>query len=419
MDFTKAKLTQEQKANALLIGNKAEEMGIDPDLALAVAWRENKFKTQGKSPKGAIGVMQVMPGNAHGLGYESHDLFDPIKNVDAGLRILKENLNNFNGNERAALVGYNASPSTAKHYLEQGEDPSALPDETKTYLEDIHSVRPLVADATLAADTSSEGPSFFEPVGELPGHMKRKIKPGEEPLIHSGDLLIGGGAYGTAAGFGEYYANKPAKTPAPSASPTDPRFGTTEFGTSGRARETGFNLETQRRAEQAAANEELLQKLRRGQIVGDENPILRMGPMTATESGILVKPEALKTVPKTKGEAIKEGIKGIPGKIGKSLSKFSRIAGPVGGIGAGYEAEEARKKFEQGDVIGGSLSGLSALSGATAITPGVPLPIRGAAGALSIPLGLGSAAWERAHPYKSVTERFPQDRLGELEKLKP
>lgn len=414
MDFTKAKLSQEQKANALLIGQKAEDMGIDPDLALAIAWRENKFKTQGKSPKGAIGLMQVMPGNAKGLGYKIEDLFDPIKNVDAGLRILQENLQHFGGNERAALVGYNASPTTAQHYLNKKEDPDVLPEETKNYLEDIHSVRPLVADATLAAEPSS----FFEPIGELPSHMKSKSAPGEEPALRPGDLLIGGGAYGTAAGLAENFINKPSKTPTGNVPPNDPRFGSSEFGTSGRARETGFNLETQRRAEQAAANEELLRKLRQGQIVGDESPILKMGPMTSTESGILVKPGALEKTPRTKTEAVKEGIKSIPGRTGKFLSKFSKFAGPIGGVGAGFEAEDARRKFEQGDIIGGSLSGLSAASGLTAITPGVPLPIRGAAGLASIPLGIGSAMWERAHPYKSVTEKFPQDGLGELKKLK-
>jgi hypothetical protein len=415
MDFTKAKLSQEQKANAILIGNKAEELGIDPDLALAIAWRENQFRTQGKSPKGAIGLMQVMPGNAKAYGYKSEDLFDPIKNVEVGLKVFKENLDNFNGNERAALVGYNANPTVAKHYLNKGEDPSVIPDETKTYLEDIHSVRPLVADPTLAAEPSD----FFEPVKDLPGHMKSKGKVGEEPLVHPGDLLIGGGLYGTSAGMLESMMNKPTKTPTSNVPPSDPRFGTTEFGTSGRAREVGFNLETQRRAEQAAANEDLLRRLRQGQIIGDESPVLKMGPMTATESGILVKPGALKSTPRTKTELVKEGIKEVPGKVGKFLSKYSKFAGPLGGVGAGLEAEEARKKFEEGDVIGGSLSGLSALSGATAITPGVPLPIRGAAGLASIPLGLGSAAWERAHPYKSVTENYPEGSLGELKKLKP
>ena len=48
MDIDLSKLTPEQKSNAFLIGSKAEEMGIDPNLALAFAWVENRYQTKGK-----------------------------------------------------------------------------------------------------------------------------------------------------------------------------------------------------------------------------------------------------------------------------------------------------------------------------------------------------------------------------------
>lgn len=409
-NFTKMKLTSEQQNNAMLIGTKAEEFGIDPDLALALAWHENRFFTKGTSPKGAMGLIQVMPSNAKAFGYQPKDLLDPNINVEVGLKILKEGLDRFKGNERAALVAYNANPTIAARYVAKGEDPEFLPQETKNYLENIHSIRPLIK------EDQAEAESYFEPIKPLPDHMRRDKQQDEEPLLHPGDLLLSGLAYGTAVGFGEAAANKPLKTPTGNIPPSDPRFGTSELGTSGRARETGFNLETQRRAQQAAANEELLQKLRRGQIIGDESPILKMGPMTSTDSGILVKPSALEKTPRTKTEAVKEGIKSIPGKAGKFLSKYSKFAGPLGGVGAGLEAEEARSKFERGDVIGGALSAASAATGATAITPGVPYPVRGVAGLASIPLGIASGMYERAHPYQSVTKTHPPIE-GELEKL--
>jgi hypothetical protein len=62
------------------------------------------------------------------------------------------------------------------------------------------------------------------------------------------------------------------------------------------------------------------------------------------------------------------------------------------------------------------LSAASAATGATAITPGVPYPIRGAAGLASIPLGIASGMYERAHLYQSVTKTHPPIE-GELEKL--
>jgi len=89
--------------------------------------------------------MQIMPANAKAYGYAVEDLQDPNHNIDVGLRLFKENLDMFDGNERAALVAYNANPNVAKRYLKNGEDPNVIPEETRTYLEDIHSVRPLVA----------------------------------------------------------------------------------------------------------------------------------------------------------------------------------------------------------------------------------------------------------------------------------
>jgi hypothetical protein len=414
-NFAEIKLSVEQQNNAMLIGTKAEELGIDPDLALALAWTENRFLTNGTSPKGATGLIQVMPANAKAYGYQPKDLLDPNINVEVGLRIFKEGLDRFKGNERAALVAYNANPTIAARYVAKGEDlekyPELLPQETKNYLENIHSIRPLVKE-----DQQAAAPSFFDPLSPLPEHLKIEKQPGEEPFIHPGDLFLGGVAAGTVAGLGESYFNKPSQSPAPSMPSSDPRFGTTVNGVSGRAGETGFNLETQRRAQQAAANEELLRKLRQGQIIGDENPILKMGPMTSTNSGILVKPSALEKTPRTKTEVVREGIKSLPKGVGKFLSKYSRLAGPLGGLGAGLEAEEARSKFERGDVIGGALSAASAATGATAITPGVPYPIRGGAGLLSIPLGIASGMYERAHPYQSVTKTNPPIE-GELEKL--
>jgi soluble lytic murein transglycosylase-like protein len=170
MDFTKVKLNKEQQNNAFLIGSKAQEVGIDPDLALAFAWRENRFQTKGKSPKGATGIMQIMPANAKAYGYSVEDLQDPNHNIDIGLRLFKENLDMFQGNERAALVAYNANPNVAKRYLKNGEDPNVIPEETRTYLEDIHSVRPLVATGEVAQVEDDN----FTPVEPLPEHLDRR-----------------------------------------------------------------------------------------------------------------------------------------------------------------------------------------------------------------------------------------------------
>jgi hypothetical protein len=407
MDFTKVKLNKEQQNNAFLIGSKAQEVGIDPDLALAFAWRENRFQTKGKSPKGATGIMQIMPANAKAYGYSVEDLQDPNHNIDIGLRLFKENLDMFQGNERAALVAYNANPNVAKRYLKNGEDPNVIPEETRTYLEDIHSVRPLVATVEVGEVTQVEDDNF-SPVEPLPEHLDAEPKTLEERSPLDKALLPATGALlGTGLGFSEYMGNKP-KAPATSIPPTDPRFGTTEFGTSGRAREAGFNLETQRRAEQAAKNKELIERMRRSGIIMQDSPVLKMGPLTATDTGLLVPPQALEGKPLTKFQRVKEGFKSIPRGMGEFIGKHSRITGPLAGLGAGFAAETARERFEKGQIGGGLLSAAEALTAGTALTPTVPAPVRGVAGALSIPLIGAEYLYGKYGPqYESVTKRFP------------
>ena len=407
MDFTKVKLNKEQQNNAFLIGSKAQEVGIDPDLALAFAWRENRFQTKGKSPKGATGIMQIMPANAKAYGYSVEDLQDPNHNIDIGLRLFKENLDMFQGNERAALVAYNANPNVAKRYLKNDEDPNVIPEETRTYLEDIHSVRPLVATVEVGEVAQVEDDNF-SPVEELPAHLDEEPKTLEERSPLDKALLPATGALlGTGLGFSEYMGNKP-KAPATSIPPTDPRFGTTEFGTSGRAREAGFNLETQRRAEQAAKNKELIERMRRSGIIMQDSPVLKMGPLTATDTGLLVPPQALEGKPLTKFQRVKEGFKSIPRGMGEFIGKHSRITGPLAGLGAGFAAETARERFEKGQIGGGLLSAAEALTAGTALTPTVPAPVRGVAGALSIPLIGAEYLYGKYGPqYESVTKRFP------------
>jgi len=143
MDF--GTLTPEQRHTAQMVADHAREVGIDPELALALSFRESSFNPYAIGPKTkyghAIGPMQVMESNAPGLGLQVHDLHDPKINIRAGMRILKENLARYNGNERAALVAYNAGLDPAKQYIDSSESMVGLPKETQNYLRRIHAFR--------------------------------------------------------------------------------------------------------------------------------------------------------------------------------------------------------------------------------------------------------------------------------------
>jgi len=87
--------------------------GVSPLLLEAIAWTESRFRTDAVSPKGAQGVMQLMPATAAQLGV------DPTHrdaNIAGGARYLRELLETFNGNLEFAVAAYNAGPNAVRRY---------------------------------------------------------------------------------------------------------------------------------------------------------------------------------------------------------------------------------------------------------------------------------------------------------------
>lgn len=91
-----------------IIRAEATKQGIDPRLALAVSGVESSGNPTAVSPKGAIGLMQLMPETAQRLGV---DPYDPIQNIQGGLRELKSLLDQHGGDVVLALRRYNGSPT--------------------------------------------------------------------------------------------------------------------------------------------------------------------------------------------------------------------------------------------------------------------------------------------------------------------
>ena len=91
----------------------ARRHGLDPDLVLAVIAVESAFRPDAVSPKGAQGLMQLMPPTARGLGVT--DSFDPRQNIEAGVRYLKY-LQDMYKDDRLALAAYNAGPAAVQKY---------------------------------------------------------------------------------------------------------------------------------------------------------------------------------------------------------------------------------------------------------------------------------------------------------------
>jgi hypothetical protein len=97
---------------ASLIDRAAATHGVDPKLVRAVIQVESAYQHRARSPKGAMGLMQLMPATAR--QYSVRNPYDPAANIDAGIRHLKSLLQRFP--LRLAIAAYNAGPGAVERF---------------------------------------------------------------------------------------------------------------------------------------------------------------------------------------------------------------------------------------------------------------------------------------------------------------
>jgi hypothetical protein len=112
-----------------MIREAALRAGLPPEFVASVAKVESAMRPGAVSPKGAIGVMQLMPATAKSLGADPHDV---RQNIDAGARLLRDLLIKYDGDVVKALSAYNAGPGAVAKY--QGLPPY---DETRRYVNKV------------------------------------------------------------------------------------------------------------------------------------------------------------------------------------------------------------------------------------------------------------------------------------------
>ena len=122
---------------------------VDPLLLYSIMHQESSFKARALSPKGARGLMQLMPPTASRFGVTN--VWDPKQNIEGGARYMRFLLNLFSGDVRLALAGYNAGEGAVMKYGFQ-VPPYA---ETREYVRRIGNRYSMIRDPQAAANAGT------------------------------------------------------------------------------------------------------------------------------------------------------------------------------------------------------------------------------------------------------------------------
>jgi hypothetical protein len=505
MDFMDLmdKLSEEQRKNAMLVATAAAKAGVDPTLAVAIAYQESRLNPNvGRGKSGEIGMMQVMPATGKGLGFDEKALADPQKNIEAGIKYLQRGLAATGNDPMLAAAFYNGGPG-AVEALRGGKDPDQR---VIDYVRSLNSYGTFdqapQGQPTAQSDQQSDDQSG-EQSGEQDGLVD--VPPPSAEIDSSGAdagsrFLFGGAgaALGTGAvGLDAIMANREtaavrlaglqeaarlreqradremqaardaqaareaqaraAATRPPGAGPLSAQptpdqttrilQGTTgDLGTTGRARQSGYQVET---SQLSAAQKEAyarVEALRRAGLVAQDAPefFSSQPGMTSSPSGVLIpRAEPAQTLgprpssplsfpradptgprgtvfsrppaplpdifavspdyvppapPPTTGQKIKSGLDSITDRFSRMIRPVAGavatgaryVLPPVAGLSAGLDVAEAAHEYgkpeDQRDYKTIGLRGASALGGALSM---IPNP---ATMAVGVPLSLGSSA---------------------------
>ena len=123
-----------------VIHSVAREYGVKTSLIRAVIHVESAFDPAAVSPKGALGLMQIMPFHLQSLGIE--DPFEPSQNIQGGVKLLSKLLKQYDGDTKIMLAAYNAGENAVKKF--NGIPPFS---ETQNYIRKVLQLQSLYAEA--------------------------------------------------------------------------------------------------------------------------------------------------------------------------------------------------------------------------------------------------------------------------------
>jgi hypothetical protein len=167
----------------------ATEQGIEPELLQALIATESGFDPQAVSPKGAVGLMQLMPATAQRYGVNgdakvplSRKLTDPRTNIRTGVRYLKDLIRMFPGQLELALAAYNAGEGAVQRAGNRIPNYRETQNYVKTVMQLYAMLKPPPTSAPAAAGTVPRRVRMELP-GAAPGVARRNMPPGFAPVL--------------------------------------------------------------------------------------------------------------------------------------------------------------------------------------------------------------------------------------------
>jgi len=205
-------LDEGQRRIADMIREQAQAQGVPVNLALSMAFAENGFRQydqNGKvilSPKGAVGIMQIMPGTGKEYGFSRQDLTDPEKNIQAGVSVLKDLLGRSGGDAMMAAGMYNAGPNHSFFKTGKGD----LPEETQNYIAKINGYGGFGEEEPSPNELKQPvevEPTPNEATPEATIHQQDAVNPAEDAQKNKEMAMATGAVLGAGYGFAESRLN--------------------------------------------------------------------------------------------------------------------------------------------------------------------------------------------------------------------
>lgn len=361
------KLNPAQEEIANMVADKAITMGIDPRLAVSLAYQESRFRPDAISPKGAVGIMQVMPATGKEMGFSAEDLADPSKNIDAGMMYLKRQIDKFQ-DPVVAVAAYNAGPN---HPYFSDPDNKELPEETMNYLKSINS---------LGGFTST--PGFG---GAREEKEKEPVEVSEEDFVADRNRLAVD-ALAATLGAGAGFIGGLGKTLAGRMFPGQPGQLGGAAGTSAGekwARATGYGM-----GEGTVRDVSERYKAAQPQPTGAGKITSKIKAVPGTVAPLSIHavppPQPAPYAPSA-ASRMYEGAKQV---AGASINpKVSWLAGGLSGLGAAELGMEAARR-KPTDPVGAAIAGVGALGSAASLIPHPATRVVGGGLAMASPAAL-------------------------------